>query len=95
MNKPFTPNASKKNAKMSEAARHIQAAIESLQQAGKCSENWSEYETLLHFEYQLNEFMNCGSGEAGFEPYMAQKTRQSGTHFNRNGRAIRMSVPVE
>jgi hypothetical protein len=67
------PNPTQKIEKMAEAANHIKAAIKALEAAAPNSENWAECETIHYFRQQLEEFMSCDHGEAGFEVYLTKK----------------------
>ena len=68
--KPFAPDAEAKNAKLHDALRNVQDAVDALSAAGASAENWSDYETMKHFENQLSEFLSNDHGECGFEPYL-------------------------
>jgi len=72
--KPFTPNASKKVEQMTAAANHVYDAIRALEAASTHSEHWAEWESLQSFKRQLQEMMSSDHGEAGFEPYLVQKS---------------------
>ncbi len=67
------PNQTKKIEKLAEAANQIQAAIKALEAAAPNSEHWAECETIHAFKRQLEEFMSCDHGEAGFEVYVTRK----------------------
>jgi hypothetical protein len=67
-------NPKHKIEKMTEAATHIKAAIKALEAAAPNSENWAEWETLKYFRHQLEEFMSCDQGEAGYEVYLTKVT---------------------
>lgn len=71
--KPFTHNPKAKLEKMARAANKVREAIAALEQAKKHAEHWAEYETLEYFKHELEEFMSCDNGEAGFEPYVDQE----------------------
>ena len=70
--KPFAPNAETKNAKLHDALRNVQDAVDALNAAGAGAENWADYETMKHFENQLSEFLSSDHGECGFEPYLKE-----------------------
>jgi len=98
--KPFTPDQNAKVEKLNEASTAIREAIRALKDAKKSAEHWAEWETIGAFEYQLQEFMSCDHGEAGFQPYLEnerkinlQQSKQ--VHYNQKGRGLKMTVPLD
>jgi hypothetical protein len=106
--KPFTPNATEKVEKMTEAATAVLTAIQALEAAQTHAENWAEWETLGYFKRQLSEFMSCDHGEAGFEPYLTkesekvfkgkfnpiQAAQKQAKVYNQKGQAIKVTIPA-
>lgn len=68
--RPFINSPEEKIEKIAEAAAHILSAIQALTNAQKAVENWAEHSTLTYFKAELEQFMTCDNGEAGFEPYL-------------------------
>jgi hypothetical protein len=89
--KPFTPNASKKVEQMTNAANQVFSAIRALEAAQKSAEHWAEWESLGSFKHELEQFLSCDHGEAGFEPYLVRvagkispRTEKLTKIYNRN-----------
>jgi hypothetical protein len=107
--KPFESNPEALMEKMTEAANGVLDAIRALEMAKNNVENWAEWETLEHFKKDLHQFMICDNGEAGFQPYLETKAekvfrgrhnpilaaRKRADFYNRQGRAIKVSIPTD
>lgn len=72
MKTPFTPNKTRKQTNLA-AQKKVLDAIKALGIAKSSASNWSEYETIGYFQFQLQEFLANDNGEAGLTPYIEKK----------------------
>lgn len=68
--RPFDPNLDDRDANLSEAQSKVEDAIEHISSAMLGSSNWSDYETMMHFRNQLEEFLSSDHDQAGFNAYI-------------------------
>ena len=67
---PFEKNLDDRDANLIEAQIKIEDAISHIESAMLGASNWSDYETMIHFRSQLNEFLSSDHDQAGFNAYL-------------------------
>lgn len=67
---PFEKNLDDRDANLIEAQSKVKDAIDHIESAMLGANNWSDYETMIHFRHLLEEFLSHDHDQAGFNRYL-------------------------